>query len=250
MSLHRRPIFSGNRSALTILYHVSRLAPNVKGVRSARGQSCDILISERYRWIYIGVPLTATRSMIGSMTRAGIYDMKRMKINPRFFFENATLRREYTTFSFVRNPWSRVVSCYNKKILNCDDLGKMYFLSRYSGLRPMMAFDDFVRWLGSTEGRDEIADPHWLSQWRLLHGADGVPLYDHLGRLEQFDEDKRLIFSVIRTPEPEVPKARRSQDMFIKPMHDDFHDYYDSATRDIVAERYEKDIEAFGYSFE
>jgi hypothetical protein len=209
-------------------------------------------VSERYRWVYVGVPLTGTRSMIAALTapeRARAYGISRTKAIPAEFLARHEELRDYRTFSVVRNPWSRAVSCYNKKVLNCNSLAKIYFLSRYHGLRPLMGFREFVEWLVSEEGADDTADPHWLSQWRFLYDGDGEPLYDRIGRLERLGEDIADIFEAYGTPPLTLERRRRSQDMVVKPLYRDYRDYYDDNSRKLVERRYQKDIELFGYTF-
>jgi hypothetical protein len=248
MDIHRKPILIRRKRGLRFLCHCLKVIPSVRGAGTTAGQKCDLLVSEEHRWIYIGVPLVGTRTMIGAFSRADEVAVQRVKARPVDFMTQERQSR-YHTFSIVRNPWSRVVSCYNKKILNCNDLGKLYFMSRYRGLRPMMSFQEFVEWLMTEEGSDAEADPHWLSQWKFLYDDSGVALYDTLGRLESFDADVDRFLDETGTPRLQLERRRASQDMVIKPLHRHYRDYYDESTMELVARRYARDIEVFGYSF-
>ena len=243
---YNRPI-GKNLSRLTAVYHALSTLPTVRGAGGER-QECDLVVSEQFNWVYIGIPLTGTRSILSALRKSPEINVLQLKANPHVYLANRT-NNNLKAFSIVRNPWSRVVSCYNKKILNANSLAKLYFLSRYRGLRPMMSFDDFVSWLVSDEGSDDKADPHWLSQWQFLYKEDGIALYDYLGNLETLTEDITQIFNETSTPVPEIPRRRASTDMPVQPLHSSYREYYTDATKEMVEQRYAKDLELFSYTF-
>ncbi|MEM8947864.1 MAG: sulfotransferase family 2 domain-containing protein [Pseudomonadota bacterium] len=158
----------------------------------------------------------------------------------------AELEPDYTVFSLVRNPWSRVLSCYRNKVLS-SRLGDLAICSRYPDLSPVMSFPEFVRWLGSEHGRDDVADRHWISQTRLLSDPEtGRLLCTKIGKFERFKADIEDFLEEVGLGHLDVLHINRTG------VSDDPHSYrsaYDAECRDIIARRYRQDIETFGYSF-
>ncbi|MCP3890269.1 MAG: sulfotransferase family protein, partial [Desulfobulbaceae bacterium] len=72
---------------------------------------------------------------------------------------------------------------------------------------------------------------------------DGKQLVDDIGKLENLQEDFDLFCQKvgIRVALPHKNKSRKKHD---------YKKYYDNKTRDIVARRFRRDIETFGYTFD
>lgn len=106
-----------------------------------------------------------------------------------------------------------------------------------------MPFEEFVEWLDSEYGRDEIADRHWLSQVRHLSDSSGAAVCDFVGRLEEFErglaEIERLTGISLPRVEERNTKGNRS----------DYRQAFNERSRRIIERRYGQDIEAFGYQF-
>lgn len=249
MKFYRRSIFPNSKLVLACICNAFRLLPRVRGAGTPRGQYCSMLVSEKHGWTYVGVPLTGSRTLLRALYLDNDYAATEIRCIPREHLGRHGSSKNGVVFSFARNPWSRVVSCYNKQIMNCNTLAKLYYASRYRGLRPLMGFREFVFWLLSEEGRDEIADPHWLAQTHFLYDEHGEPLFDHLGRLESFEEDVSRFAKQMNMPKPDLKAVCTSEQMPLKPLHRGYRDYYDDTTRELVHQRYSQDIEVLGYTF-
>ena len=156
--------------------------------------------------------------------------------------------RGYTTFTVVRNPWSRLVSCYNKKIRNANNVAKIAILAQYEGLHPQMPFADFVAWMCSGEGADEHADLHWISQSYALGG--GKRLLDHYLELEDLKAQYETLSGHLGLPDRTLPREAASTDQLYPPLHADYRSYYASLPASLlerIERRYERDAERFGY---
>ena len=136
---------------------------------------------------------------------------------------------DYFKFSIVRNPWSlRVSFC---KWLAKHDHGR---LGKYARRLP---FSDWVKryavkWNPNKTGVG-------LTQLGYLNPVEDM---DFIGRFENLEEDFNVVCDKIGIPHQELPHENKSK-------HKHYTEYYDDETRQIVAEKYAKDIEYFGYEF-
>jgi len=108
------------------------------------------------------------------------------------------IKGKYFLFAFVRNPLSRVWSCYRNKVINPRMAGKKDILSCgefYYG----MDFTEFVDVLAGLP--DDITDRHLRSQSWFLCDKQGL-LPDFTGKLENFDADWKVISDRYGLPAP------------------------------------------------
>ncbi len=148
-------------------------------------------------------------------------------------------------FSFVRNPWSRILSEY-----------------RYRNYFRHQSFRDFVL--------NKLPEPGWgddyrhvMPQYDMLHDGQGKLLVDFVGRFETLQQDFDRVCEKLGIPESRLPHRNRSDKksrdlkrtvrnllyMNGENRKRGLRDFYDDETRKAVARYYEKDIEAFGYVF-
>lgn len=133
----------------------------------------------------------------------------------------------YFKFGFVRNPWDRVVSLYERK--------------EALELRAKMTFDEFVDWIQYSSSTCIHSSPHrYQLDWFV--DPNGNILADFIGRFERLEEDWRFVAAKIGAPE-RLPHSRPNP----RPRH--YTEYYMDRSRDIVAQKFKVDIEAFGYQF-
>ena len=148
---------------------------------------------------------------------------------------------DYFTFSFVRNPWDRLVSWYNMirayGPTNTTNQFWAYVLANSS------CFEEFIR--NCTETVSEYGTKKSIVRNQIDYLSDDSSdiLVDETGRFECFaDDGKRILASASIT----VPRVHHQGGL----PHEHYSTYYTEETRDIVASRFRKDIEAFGYEYE
>lgn len=211
-------------------------------------QRIKYYFSNQKKFVFLKNPLVASQSMHSILHKNSF--LKGFDLTERDRHLLAPLNetcRDYKVFCFVRNPWSRVVSCYHKKIVNANTANKLLLLSRHPKIKLNFTFNQFVEFLCSEEGSDFKADEHWVSQHKLLLEKSGQPLYDHVGKLELFPESMESVLGKIGIASIVGAEIGRSEQMKTKKEHEHYQDYFDDDTWEKIAIRYARDIELFGY---
>jgi len=145
--------------------------------------------------------------------------------------------QDYFKFTIVRNPWDRLVSCWKNKIVTQKPSKRQFRSSLRWELNYQKAtFNEFISKI--TEKNNITRDIHWT----LCHNLFPVNDIDFIGRFENLQEDFNTVCDKIGIPQQELPHANKTK-------HKHYTEYYNDETKQIVAEKYAKDIELFGYEF-
>lgn len=150
----------------------------------------------------------------------------------------------YLRFAFVRNPYSRALSCYLEKIVGEQWLRDLR-LPRL-GFRPdeNVSFVDFLRRVAEQELRD--MDIHWAPQHHLL-SLDKVD-YGFLGRFESFREDLLAVVGRLGMTAPEGLLTTVSS--HTTNARDKIRQYFDDESLSLVRRVYGGDFERLGYGLD
>jgi|SaaInlV_165m_DNA_1040744.scaffolds.fasta_scaffold61893_2 hypothetical protein len=129
---------------------------------------------------------------------------------------------EYLTFTIVRNPWDRVVSDF-------------FYCKKHSLVGKDVTFREDV--LSTIDSRERWKRPCY--DWISLNDKIVV---DNIIRFEKLNEGFDDLCERLGVPDIKLPHLNKTK-------HAHYTDYYDNETRRLVAEKYAKDIEHFGYRF-
>lgn len=194
-----------------------------------------ILISDKYKFIYYPVNKAASTTLCQILSSI---DRKRRYINPVKESYRYKDYQSYYHFTFVRNPWDRLVSCYKDKILKEDRnlIKRVYKIDR-------IRFDDFVKMVGKTP--DYFSNTHFVSQYLSMRFKEPKEM-NFIGRFETFEAELDSLLNVIIPARKinEIPRLNAGY-----PSGENYRKYYTDETRDIIAHRYKHDIELFDYRF-
>ena len=194
-------------------------------------------ISHKHKFVFVHIPKTAGTSIEKFFNLYGVNNKGDNRIfnidimfgqNAQHFTYKEILKKSnknlsnYFSFSFVRNPWSRMVS-------------EFFWRKHFPKLRKR-TFKDFVL------KTHEFKDVHILPQTIFVLDKGGKQLVDFIGKTENLQEDFNIVCDKIGIPQQQLPHKNKTK-------HKHYTEYYDDETKQIVAEKYAKDIEYFGYKF-
>lgn len=198
--------------------------------------------------IFVGIPKVATTSLYDVLSeKAGL--ARELSPEGRHNLPgipDVFVRKfpDFFVFSFVRNPWSRVLSCYRYMIEEPRRNGlPMRDIFKHRGcFHREMSFEEFCLAVAVTP--DEKIDVHLKSQAHLLHSSDGSWLPGFVGKLENLESDFAIVARRLGIASPKLPKRNANS-----PIGSGSGGYYSPAGREAIKLRYKTDIETLGYEF-
>ena len=192
---------------------------------------------DRLQCIYIHIPKNAgvsvTRGLFGSLGGGHLTARDYRQIFGRQAFN------QYFKFTIARNPWDRVFSAW--RFLRAGGMGED---DREWAQRHLSDYDSFRDFILRGLGREEIQSAlHFRPQHEFVcESGSTTPMVDYVGYLETLESDFQAICERLGV-KATLPRLNASG-------NNSYRDAYDAETRAIVATRYRRDIELFGYTFE
>ena len=225
-------------------------------------------ISHRHRYLYINNPKTGGSSLKSALVQL---ELKNLESDLDYYdwqvYQNkliiplstlndlrhptnfgSLLNNGYRFITFVRNPYTRLLSCYRDKILKKRaEKGKiLQFLGcDPSDMEAQITFEEFAKAVISQSDYD--MDHHWRTQsTQVLYGL--LP-YSFIGRFENYDKDFSEAFRIIGVNEDSAPELRHFNRTKSGPA-EGCTDYYNPTLQAMVYDRYKADFTNFGYSYD
>lgn len=134
--------------------------------------------------------------------------------------------QEYFSFTFVRNPWDRLLSAYTYSMANRRH-GRHEFMKQFAG------FNEYVGWHCQHDTYGYQVD--WVQD------DTGRQLISFVGRFENLSRDFQYVCKQLGL-NAKLPSLNRSNNV-------KYQDVYNQESRELVRAAYERDIKAFDYSF-
>ena len=142
----------------------------------------------------------------------------------------------YYKFGFVRNPWDRAVSLYERHAIR-SKTGEGYWRKQKT-----MSFEEFIEWMKYASSDSRCTGPYrYQLDWFVDHSGDVI--VDFIGKYERLDEDWATVAAKLKIDTP-LPKLNVRK---TKCRH--YTEYYNNKMRDIISTRFAVDIEYFEYEF-
>lgn len=224
------------------------------------------MISKKHKCIFVHIPKTAGQSiesffldLLGLSWDERAQLLMRYNENPKLgpeklahltaheyiYYNHITKEKfsQYYKFSFVRNPWARLVSEYRWKYARNQSFQNFVL----HGLPFKSDYNDSYR--------------HILPQYNFLYDKKGNLLVNFIGKFENLQSDFATVCENLNIDFSHLPfvnpsKAKSNIKKRIKHLLynrklriNHYTDYYNNKTKEKVARMYAKDISTFNYKF-
>lgn len=211
-------------------------------------------ISSKYKVIFFHIPRTGGTSIAAALemgntgpfvsyTHSGGQHLTPQQL--------LTLKRswllEYFKFTFIRNPYDRLVSEYfwrkkRERIMSLST-GEIFTF-------PQTSFDTFIckivkNIVQNQQFTSPISFRHFRPQCDFVYNDNQKSQLDFVGRFENIQKDFNTIVKKlgIKPKKTKLPRKNYSN------REKDYRGYYNKETRQIVSELYKQDLETFNYEF-
>lgn len=198
------------------------------------------MINHSIKFVFVHINKTAGTSIEKSLPGC----VRRRNVHPsaneykQMLGENF---KNYFKFSFVRNPWDKMKSFY----LFRSRSRKQWMKQHNYGRLP--TFEEFIKNMldiptepyGSKITHTQRAS----NQLDWLTDENENILVDFIGRYETLQSDYEKVCNELKLPSALLPEVNCSGGTH-------YSEYYTSETQEIVATRFQRDIDFFNYNFE
>lgn len=195
------------------------------------------MISHKHKFIFIHINKCGGTSIESALEKYGgefIYNREDVKYTRHRNhitaeqYSNTKYWKDYFKFAFVRNPFEKELSDYFFYQKNYD--------LRHPEGRGKNFKDTFIKYL-----KERHLDWWHTNQLDWLVSENSKIELDFIGRFENLQQDFNNVCNKLLI-QVELPHKNKTN-------HKHYTEYYDDETKQIVAEKYAKDIEYFGYKF-
>ena len=190
------------------------------------------MISHKHKFIFLHIPKSGGISLNSALAVNTTIDERFKGGHPKLsrYHEMCNID-DYFKFTFTRNPWDRLLSCY-KYLKSGGRNNCKHDIDAGKELKDI-EFSDFVR---------NITNYNFIHIKPQMFFIEHINSLDFIGRFENLQGDFNKVCDKIGLERRQLPHKNKS-------IHKHYTEYYNDETKQIVAERYAKDIECFGYTF-
>ena len=190
------------------------------------------MINHDKKIIFVHIPKTGGASIESLFCASPLYGKEKHLMSHEY---DPKYLKSYFKFAFARNPWDRILSYYFFR------LKKNYEMFGHGD-----SFSNWIKFLGNCRDNDYKNNffQFYLSiqnQSEFIFRNDYL-MVDYVGKFENLQQDFNAICDKAKMSRRRLPHKNKSH-------HKHYTEYYDDETRQIVAKKYAKDIEYFGYEF-
>jgi hypothetical protein len=197
------------------------------------------LVSENSKVIYMKCGRTAGTSIHSTLNQIDVVEVSK----PYFYgngkndwVENITdeeIKNDYFTFTFVRNPFERLISGWNAYVSSGKVESNFGKFIKHRGTGGYWLYKD-----GS------ISNDHWFPQNKYVEfSADNNERFiNFVGKFENLEEDWKIVSEKIGIQNQIRKNKYRTTKEY-------YRSYYTEELIEIVSDFYKRDLELFNYEF-
>ena len=196
--------------------------------RTTEQEECELSVFKSDDWNpEWGKPLPHSPKILKDLPQHAKYPEIKKYFSEKFPQKNID---DYFKFSFVRNPWARLVSVYEygKKL---EERGNE---NGFSSSLKSLNFKNFIK--NNSAGHNQLA---WLCDIRYPKHQKQT----FIGKIEHGQKSFDIICDKLKIPHQKLLCINQTK-------HEHYTKYYDDETREIVAKKHAKDIKYLGYKFQ
>jgi len=193
------------------------------------------MISNKHKGIFVHIPKNG-----GTSLKAKFSDLEGEYHLPAKILKNRYSGKwdNYYTFTFVRNPFDRLVSIFHYYRDNNESTNKhikQIMLKTFKEFCINYISDTPQKWTTGWLGGEYMLQKNWVTNDK------GEIIVDFIGCFENYTEDSKIIldrFGITHN----IQHLRRSN-------HKPYQEYYDDELRELVEGKLKEDLEFFNYKF-
>ncbi len=209
---------------------------NAADIEHIHNLAVPAVLDTKGKWCFIKNPKVATHTIetcgLGDRTIVRRDDPERWEAAWKRMY--APRMEDVVVFTFVRNPWDRVLSAF----MFCQQLRRRG--SAHNKIDRRMTFRYWVINVLAVQGPS--VNEHFAEQAKLfMRNGTRIPEI-FVGRYERLDEDWRIFADRLGLSNTLPERLNTS-------LHEHYTHYYDDDTRGIVRQLYAEEIEALGYEY-
>lgn len=197
------------------------------------------MIHTKYKLAFIHINKTAGSSIEKALGRTEHSPTHNTLTNYKKYVDKG-----YYIFSFVRNPYDKMVSQYHHRKQNTQDK-KVLNISFKDWIMNLDEIGFDIKGTGNQVAWLSLQKWVWDKDKKIYTTRpDEVKLgVDFIGFFENLQEDWNTLQNELDiSPQIKLPHRRKSK-------HSNYREYYDDVTREIVYNRFEDDFNIFNYKF-
>ncbi len=205
-------------------------------------------ILPEHKLIFIHIPKTGGSSVANALENLNTQDAKALSQPLGILQPNRHLKakevkyllgdkiwNEFFSFAFVRNPWDLMVSQYHWWLQKAGQ-----YPSCRKDVEKIKRMGNFTNFLNSKYGQKMFHDTtgnmfDWIAE-------DDRIIVDFVGKFENLQDGLNEVCQRLNLEPIQLPHTNKTKR---KP----YQDYYNDETKQLVAHRFRKTIEMFGYEF-
>ena len=196
-------------------------------MRPLQGLSSYLSIAAKHKTIYCGIPKTGStfwKKTLKIIENGGnfssLYEyrnsdtkLKKALVKPEKMFKGKTelfkrFQEEALSFMFVREPYGRIFSAYNNKILHPNTIYWTHVGTKViKSVRENpsldslkyghdVTFPEMIKFLVTRYENGQVIDRHWSPMFKMCDPCKFT--YDYIGKMESFADDAHFLIAKLR----------------------------------------------------